>query len=401
MKFGISYNLVCPRPLETDNWGPEDEHKLMKETLEQVEFADKLGFDYVWGTEHHFLEEYSISSAPEVWLSAVAAKTKHIRLGHGIVHMPPKHNHPARVAERVAMLDLISDGRVEFGTGEGATVTETGGFLTPRAEKKEAWEEATREACRMMTMTPYPGYEGIHFCMPERNIIPKPLQKPHPPLWVAASRLETAMLGARFGMGALGVGFDTPEEADERVKRYWDLARRTKTPIGLAMNPAISTSANLMMGKTNEEAMKRGLRGAQYFGFSLAFTNGEVHHGKDHLNRLFTEKFGREGEEKPMVEPEQEPEDETQRTLARAGGRGLFIGSPAFVRENLRRYEDANVDLMNWQIQGGFRKHEHIMETIEMFAKEVMPEFQERQHLHEKWRAQQLEGFTNPVNSTV
>jgi alkanesulfonate monooxygenase SsuD/methylene tetrahydromethanopterin reductase-like flavin-dependent oxidoreductase (luciferase family) len=154
-------------------------------------------------------------------------------------------------------------------------------------------------------------------------------------------------------------------------------------------------------GVSDEEAMKRGLRGAQYFGFSLAFTNGEVHHGKDHLNRTFTEKFGREGEEKPMVEPEQEPEDETQRTLARAGGRGLFIGSPAFVRENLRRYEDAHVDLMNWQIQGGFRKHEHIMETIEMFAKEVMPEFQERHHKHEKWREQQLDGFTHPVNSTV
>jgi len=102
-----------------------------------------------------------------------------------------------------------------------------------------------------------------------------------------------------------------------------------------------------------------------------------------------------------MVEPEQEPEDETQRTLARAGGRGLFIGSPAFVRENLRRYEDAHVDLMNWQIQGGFRKHEHIMETIEMFATEVMPEFQERQHKHEKWREQQLDGFTHAVNSTV
>ena len=94
-------------------------------------------------------------------------------------------------------------------------------------------------------------------------------------------------------------------------------------------------------------------------------------------------------------------EDETQRTLLRAGGRGLFIGSPEFVRENLRRYEDAHVDLMNWQIQGGFRKHEHIMETIEMFAKEVMPEFQERHHLHEKWREQQLDGIKHPVNSTI
>jgi alkanesulfonate monooxygenase SsuD/methylene tetrahydromethanopterin reductase-like flavin-dependent oxidoreductase (luciferase family) len=136
------------------------------------------------------------------------------------------------------------------------------------------------------------------------------------------------------------------------------------------------------------------------FGFALGFTNGEVHHGRDHLNREFVKRFGPEGAERPEIK-ETEPEDETQRTLARAGGRGLFIGSPAFVRENLRRYEDAHVDLMNWQIQGGFRKHEHIMETIEMFAKEVMPEFQERHHKHEKWREQQLDGFTHPVNSTV
>jgi hypothetical protein len=136
------------------------------------------------------------------------------------------------------------------------------------------------------------------------------------------------MLGARFGMGALGVGFETPEEAEERVARYWTLAQTTKTPIGLAMNPAISTSANLMMGKTNEEAMKRGLRGAQYFGFSLAFTNGEVHHGKDHLSRTFTEKFGREGEEKP-IEPAEEPKDETQRTLLRAAAAACSSAHPS------------------------------------------------------------------------
>src|SRR4029078_741620 len=197
--FGIFYEHQNPRPWEAER----SEQLLLTDALEQVELADRLGYDYVWGTEHHFLEEYSISSAPEVWLAAASQRTKRIRLGHGIVHMPPKHNHPARVAERIGMLDLISDGRVEFGTGEGATITETGGFGTPRHEKKEAWEEATREACRMMAMTPYPGFEGLHFSMPDRNIIPKPLQKPHPPLWVAASRLATAMLGARFAMCGL------------------------------------------------------------------------------------------------------------------------------------------------------------------------------------------------------
>ena len=224
MKFGISYNLVCPRPLDTDQWGPDDEHKLIKEALEQIEFADKLGFDYVWGTEHHFLEEYSISSAPEVLLAAASQRDEE--------HPPrPRHRpHAAEAQPPGARRRAHRHARPRSPTAASSSAPakaprspRRAASGTPRAEKKEAWEEATRECLRMMTMTPYPGYEGIHFSMPERNVIPKPLQKPHPPLWVAASRLETAMLGARFGMGALGVGFETPEEADERVKRYYEL----------------------------------------------------------------------------------------------------------------------------------------------------------------------------------
>jgi alkanesulfonate monooxygenase SsuD/methylene tetrahydromethanopterin reductase-like flavin-dependent oxidoreductase (luciferase family) len=313
--------------------------------------------------------------------------------------MPPKQNHPARVAERIATLDLVSDGRVEFGTGEGATVTEIGGFGTRREDKKSAWEEATRECLRMMTETPYPGFEGEHFSMPERNIVPKPLQKPHPPVWVAASRLETVMVGARLGMGAMGVGFETPEEAEERVSRYYELSRNCRFPIGKAMNPALCAGGYLMRARTNEEAMQRGLRGAQFFGFALGFTNGEVHHGRDHLNREFVRRFGLEGKENVVTEAE--PDDETQRTLFRAGRRGNFIGSPEFVRENLRKYEDAHIDIMNFYIQVHERTHEHIMETLELFAKEVMPEFQERHHLHQKWREQQLDGVKHPINASI
>lgn len=398
MKFGIQYQLNVVRPLDRDDWDPADEHKRFQEALEQIEFADKLGFDYIFETEHHFLEEYSASSAPEVFLGAASQRTKNARLIHGIVQMPPKQNHPARVAERIATLDLVSNGRVEFGTGEGATVTEIEGFGTRREDKKAAWEEATRECLRMMTMTPYPGYEGDYFSMPERNVIPKPMQKPHPPVWVAASRLETVMVGARLGMGAMGVGFETPEEAQERVSRYYELIRNCR-PIGKAINPALAAGGNMMMGRTNEEAMQRGLRGAQFFGFALGFTNGEVHHGRDHLNREFVRRFGLEGRENVVTETE--PDDETQRTLFRAGRRGNFIGSPEFVRENLRRYEDAHIDIMNFYIQVHERQHEHIMETLEMFAKEVMPEFQERHHLHQKWREQQLDGVKHEINSSI
>lgn len=399
MKFGIQYQLNVVRPLDRDDWDPDDERKRFQEALEQIEFADKLGFDYVFETEHHFLEEYSASSAPEVFLGAASQRTKNVRLIHGIVQMPPKQNHPARVAERIATLDLVSNGRVEFGTGEGATETEIGGFGTRREDKKAAWEEATRECLRMMTMTPYPGYEGDHFSMPERNIVPKPIQKPHPPVWVAASRLETVMVGARLGIGAMGVGFETPEEAEERVSRYYELIRNCKNPIGQALNPALAAGGNMMMARTNEEAMQRGLRGAQFFGFALGFTNGEVHHGRDHLNREFVRRFGLEGRENVVTETE--PDDETQRTLFRAGRRGNFIGSPEFVRENLRKYEDAHIDIMNFYIQVHERQHEHIMETLEMFAKEVMPEFQERHHLHQKWREQQLDGIKFPINSSI
>src|SRR6202789_4526302 len=113
MKFGIFYELQCPRPWEADT-----EHKLYQNALSQVELADKLGYHYAWEVEHHFLEEYSHSPQPEVFLAAASQRTTNIRLGHGIIQLTS--NHPIRVAESVATLDLLSDGRVELGTGEGA-----------------------------------------------------------------------------------------------------------------------------------------------------------------------------------------------------------------------------------------------------------------------------------------
>src|SRR6266508_4421456 len=138
MRFSLSYEHQLPRPWDDG----QTEHQLLRDALEQIEIADRVGFDCVWEVEHHFMEEYSHSSAPEVFLAAASQRTKNIRIGHGIVNVMPQVNHPARVAERIATLDLVSDGRVEFGTGEGATITETGGFGTARPEKKEAWEES-------------------------------------------------------------------------------------------------------------------------------------------------------------------------------------------------------------------------------------------------------------------
>src|SRR4030088_2695774 len=157
MRFGIFYEHQLPRP-----WTERSEADILRDSLEQVELADRAGFDYVWEVEHHFMEEYSHSSAPEVFLAAASQRTSRIRLGHGIVQLPFNFNHTARVAERIATLDLVSDGRVDFGTGEASSETELAGFLVNRADKREQWAEALDAVTPMFGETTFTGYEGAH-----------------------------------------------------------------------------------------------------------------------------------------------------------------------------------------------------------------------------------------------
>ncbi|MGH2756893.1 MAG: LLM class flavin-dependent oxidoreductase, partial [Actinomycetota bacterium] len=155
MRLGLFYEHQLPRP-----WTEDSEHQILTNALEQIELADRVGFDYVWEVEHHFLEEYSHSSAPEVFLGAVSQRTKRIRLGHGIIQLPPNFNHPARVAERIATLDLLSNGRVDFGTGESSSQMELGGFGITRDEKRDQWSEALDAITRMFVEEPFAGYDG-------------------------------------------------------------------------------------------------------------------------------------------------------------------------------------------------------------------------------------------------
>ena len=232
MKFGLFYEHQLPRP-----WEENSEYTLLQNALEQCELADKLGIHTCWEVEHHFLEEYSHSSAPEVFLAAVSQRTEHMRLGHGIVQSPPPFNHPARVAERISTLDLVSGGRVDFGTGESSSEAELGGFLIDPIEKREMWEEGLRVATRCMTEEPFTGHHGKYVTMPPRNVVPKPRQKPHPPVWVACSRRDTIHLAAQKGIGALTFAFIDPEDARHWVGDYYGTLERDGVPIGNAVNP--------------------------------------------------------------------------------------------------------------------------------------------------------------------
>jgi len=417
MKFGLFYEHQLPKPRDGEQWDEDAEHQLLKNALDQLELADTVGFEYVFEVEHHFLEEYSHSSAPEVFLAAASQRTKKMRLGHGIALMPPRYNHPARIAERIATLDLISDGRVEFGTGESASEMELGGFGVRRDEKKRMWEEATRECVKMMTETPYGGTEGEYFGMPSRNVVPKPLQKPHPPLWVASSRRETTMVAARLGMGSLGFAFETPEEAKERVADYYELVREECEPIGKAINPALAILSILSCFDSDEEAIAKGAEGAQFFAYSLGyyynpFTGGNHRPGGMNIYKQFIEK-PEEERWGPLGEgfrsfggfqagaQNEEPEDEVTRALWRAAQRGGCIGTPEFVRETLTKYEESHLDMMIFVAQCGARKHEDVMDSIYRVGTKVLPEFNERHEEHQRWREEQLAGVDFPINSSI
>jgi alkanesulfonate monooxygenase SsuD/methylene tetrahydromethanopterin reductase-like flavin-dependent oxidoreductase (luciferase family) len=181
MKFGIFFELSVPRPFT-----PEREREVIENALEQARLADELGFECAWVVEHHFLEEYSHSSAPELFLTAVAMQTQRIRVGHGAVVCVPEINHPIRVAERAAFLDLLSGGRLEFGTARSSTWTEIGGFEADPDDTKKDWDEYVRVLPKMWMQETF-AHQGRCFSMPERAILPKPLQKPHPPMWVTVT----------------------------------------------------------------------------------------------------------------------------------------------------------------------------------------------------------------------
>ena len=400
MKFGLFYELQLPKSAEGHDWDPDAERRIYDEMLEQVELADKVGFDYVFEVEHHFLEEYSHSSAPELVMAALSQRTRNIRLGHGIVLTPPGYNHPARVAERASALDILSGGRVELGTGESSSEMELGGFRVDRGLKKAMWEEATREIARMMTSVPYPGYEGEFFSMPARNVIPKPVQRPHPPLWVAASRRETTMVAGRFGIGSLGFGFETPDELGERAEEYWRLVREECFPIGQAINPALAVLSTFMMADTDEEAQRRSANGPGFFSYSLGYyyspvTGGRHEPGGRNVYRDYLER-------QATATAVAEPADEVQRALFRAAQGRTAIGTEATVRDNIRAYERNHLDVLVLVAQCGDRSHEHIMESIERFGTNVLPEFKERhEREHRAWRRQQLAGVDLPVNSSI
>ena len=385
-----------PRP-----WEAGDEARVFNEALEQIALADRIGIDCAWLVEHHFLEEYSHSSAPELFLAAASQRTERIRLGHGIMHTIPAINHPARVAERIATLDVLSGGRVEFGTGEGSAAAELDAFAVDPADKRAMWEEGTRVALRCMSESPFTGHAGEHVRLPPRNVVPKPVQRPHPPVWVACTRRETILLAARHGIGALSFAFADPEEAKQWVDDYYEALAAEGVPIGDAVNANLACVTSFFCHNDESEAVRRGAEGTNFIGYSLGhyYVFGRHVPGSGNLWAEYRERRAERGFDPEAVALAAGNAETLGAKVVQQGTSGLrgAMGTPAQVRDYLRRYEDCGVDQVILSCSAGRNRHEHIMESLELFGREVLPEFVERDQQLQRAKAARL----GPVITTV
>ncbi|WP_119419825.1 LLM class flavin-dependent oxidoreductase [Desertibaculum subflavum] len=371
MKFGIFYELQLPRP-----WGPDSEWQLYNNALGQLELADRLGYDYAWEVEHHFLEEYSHSPAPEVFLGAASQRTKNIRLGHGIMQLTTAH--PSRVVERIAVLDLLSNGRVEFGMGESASITELEPYNVTMEGKRAHFEDAVRCLTPMFNDGGCE-YHGTHFDFPLRNVLPKSRQKPHPPMWVACSQLETIAYAGRCGFGALGFQFVSADAAHAWVHAYYNnFTRHQQKLAAYQANPNMALVSMFMCCRTDEEARIKA-DGATFFQFCLRFygaSSGRQRPAPGTVNMWDEyEKWKRENP------------DAAEKAMS-----GGLIGSPETLRKKLRKFESSHIDQVILLNQAGRNTHQDICDSLELFAQEVMPEFHANIPAQDEWKRQVLAG---------
>ncbi|HWD27662.1 MAG TPA: LLM class flavin-dependent oxidoreductase [Rhizomicrobium sp.] len=374
MRFGIFYEHQLPKP-----WNEGDEARLFHEALDQVVLADRLGYDYAWEVEHHFLEEYSHSSAPEVFLSACAALTKTIRVGHGIRQVIANYNHPARTAEGLGTLDIVSNGRLDFGIGEGATRLELGGFSIPAREKRAMALEAAEQIANMMAMTPYPGYEGRSFSFPCRNIVPKPVQKPHPPIWMACTNRETIKIAAQNGIGALAFSFVDPGEAKTWADIYYGIIKSDQcVPLGHAVNANIAMVSNFSVHPDRAEAIRRGQEGFEFFSYAInALVAHDTVPGRSSLFADFLKSRARQDDEIIAA---------TKGAARNANG----IGTPDDIAAHIDGFQAAGIDQVIFLQQAGRNRHQHICESLELFAAAVMPRFKAQVAAREAKKAAEL-----------
>jgi len=358
MKFGIFFELSVPRP-----FSPQVERQVILNSLEQARLADELGFHTVWAVEHHFLEEYSHCSAPELFLTAVAMQTKNVRVGHGAVVCVPQINHPIRVAERAAFLDILSGGRLELGTARSSTWTELGGFEADPDATKRNWDEYVHAIPKMWTRERV-SWRGSCFSMPERAVLPRPLQEPHPPLWVTVTSPGTELDAADRGLGCLGVAAAGFSEQERRTKEYRRRIQQCE-PVG-AVNDRVATLNYLYCHEDPKVAEQRGMEMLGYF----ALLNSQLLATREAFPTSAYQSLG-------ALAPARRSDAGDPGAASRVP-EGACIGEPERVMRAIKTWESIGVDQVNFILNASEHlPQEQVLDSLRQFAREVMPAFQQ------------------------
>ena len=381
MKLGLQFEIQRPAI---------DDQLAVSETMEQCVLADEMGFDYLWFVEHHFLTAFSSSPCPEVFLGALSQRTEQIRLGFGVVILP--YHHPIRVAERVAMLDHLSGGRVDFGTGRSSAYELTGMGIDPQ-NGRDMWEES-------LTMIPkiwesdWFSWEGRFWQVPSRQVRPKPFQKPHPPIWLAALQNSTYDIAAEKGIGVMAFGSNAPANLEPHVRAYKKKVRQAK-PVGAAINDQWASNTLGICLENNREARELGDKSIKtFFGPGKPYVQQQKDVYKQLLERWggvpehLRQNFSRyvdlpDGEEHTVEDAldlsgggsiaQRLWEDMDADTLC---DRGIIIaGDPDSCIEALKKHEAIGIDQMMIMMQTETIPHDKLMKSIELFGKYVIPEF--------------------------
>ena len=367
MKLDLLYEVDAPRPWSD---GPHPygqrrrEQRAYKEALEQIKLADSLGFHTIWAVEHHFREGRSHCPAPEVLLGALSQITERIRLGFGVTLTPFGFTHPARIAEKVATVDILSGGRVEWGTGRSTPMEQTA-FHVDRAKSRDQWKEAIEIVCGMWREE-YFSWDSPTFQFPRRIVTPKPFQDPHPPCWMAATSEGSAEIAGANGLGMLSFSIMQPLEQMARQVVAYRQASATAKPLTDVTTNRVAAYTLVHCAESMQEAEANGIwRSVAWWYQNLAqFTlDWElVHLPEEEKAKSF-----------PLLEP-LIAGDIPIRTFHDADM--LVVGDPARCLEKMKHYADLGIDQLICYVQFGHHSHESVMKTIELLGKEVLPELE-------------------------
>jgi len=351
VKFGLMTQIQMPRP-----WGENAEGLAYRHAIDQAVAAEAAGFNYFWMTEQHFFLEIGHSPCPDMLLAAIAERTQRIRLGFAVLLMTV-HN-PFIIAERVATLDVLSNGRVEFGMGRGSTPYMVDPLGVDPATSRDVAQEATEAVLRMFAEAHFPGYRGRHFDLPARYVVPRLVQRPHPPLWIAASNFATYEHAARLGVGVIGVTRNSIAETKSAITRYRQVIRGDRSGfIGSYPNEHVAAFALACVHDDDRIGREVACAAARWYNGD---NDAEINHVRfataGGLAAVRSKFRGRSNDD--LIED------------------GMAIGgSPDTVCRIVEKWADAGLDQMIFVLQAGRTTHEQVMHSIELIGERVIPRF--------------------------